>query len=189
MHPQPSTLAFSLGKARSYGPSAIPEEGTIKKNLRHLAITVLAIGSVAPVSAGEKMAACTGPQDACQKIVEVWDSFAAAVNKQDAAATAALFTDDAVWVLPDATLRGRQAIEKRVSDDFKMGFANEFDTVDEAHVGGDMAWVVGHWRLTITGPNNAAQPMQGRWGSVHVRDGGGWKIRMSTPNLDTTAGQ
>jgi len=149
--------------------------------LRTLAVAGLAISFFVPAFAqGSK---CTGPQDACQQNVEVWKSFDTAYNKHDAAATAALFAQDAVWVLPDAAISGRQAIEKRVADNLKAGFSNEVANVDEVHVIADTAWVVGHWSATSPGPNNSMQPVQGRWGSVHVREGGDWKIRMSTVNL------
>ena len=42
-----------------------------------------------------------------------------AFNKNDAAALAALFTEDAVLVAPDGMFCGRQAIEKRYADTFQ----------------------------------------------------------------------
>ena len=146
--------------------------------MRLLILAVAALAA-APAIAQEKMAACNGANEECRKIVEMWQNFAMAVNKQDAAATAALFSEDGA--------AGRQAIERRVSDDLKAGFSKLADTVDEVHVSNDMAWVVGHWTCAIAGEDGTSQPLKGRWGSVHVRDGDSWRIRMSTPNLDTSA--
>ena len=42
-----------------------------------------------------------------------------AYNKNDAAAVAALFTEDALLVEPDGMFSGRQAIEKRYADTFQ----------------------------------------------------------------------
>jgi uncharacterized protein (TIGR02246 family) len=42
-----------------------------------------------------------------------------AYNKNDAAAVAALFTEDAVLVAPDGRFSGRQDIEKRYADIFQ----------------------------------------------------------------------
>jgi uncharacterized protein (TIGR02246 family) len=151
-----------------------------------LVAAVVATSIAMPAIAEENRVTCSGPQDACQKNIQIWKNFEAGVNRQDAAATAALFADDAVWVLPDATVRSRQAIQQRLSDDFKMGVINEVDTVDEVHVSADMAWVIGHWSAKIAGLNNTTQAMQGRWGSVHIRDGNEWRIRMSAPNVDPT---
>jgi uncharacterized protein (TIGR02246 family) len=168
---------------RLRGSTAMRENGRIAMGLRFLALTGLAMSFVVPALAQDKGAKCTGPRDECQQNVEVWKNFDAAYGKHDAAATAALFTDDGVWVFPDATLRGRPAIEKRVNDNLKAGYSNEVTIVDEVHVVADTAWVDGHWSGTVPGPNNTTQPVQGRWGSVHGREGDGWKIRMSTVNL------
>ena len=45
--------------------------------------------------------------------------FDEAFNNNDAAAVAALFTEDAIWVADTGPLYGRQAIEKQVAEWFK----------------------------------------------------------------------
>lgn len=146
---------------------------------------VLALGSNGQAAALDSEAACAGPPEACQQNVALWKSWETAFNRRDAASTAALFTQDAVWVLPGATASGTQAIEKALNDALKAGWKDAVANVDEVHVVGDFAWVVGHWSETGPGPNNTTKQYEGKWGSVHMRDGGGWKIRMSTPNIST----
>jgi ketosteroid isomerase-like protein len=74
-----------------------------------LGLVGLAIGFAAPGFAQEKEA---DPQAVEQLRAEA-KKFEEAYNNHDAAAVAALFTDDAVLVTPQGTFYGPQAIEKR----------------------------------------------------------------------------
>ena len=57
--------------------------------------------------------------------------FDEAFNNNDAAAVAALFTEDAIWVVDTGPLYGRQAIEKQVAEWFKGARAsNHMDKID-----------------------------------------------------------
>src|SRR5258708_20740690 len=54
-----------------------------------------------------------------------------AFNNNDAAGVAALFTEDAIWVVDTGPLYGRQAIEKQVAEWFKWARAsNHMDKID-----------------------------------------------------------
>ena len=137
-------------------------------------LALAGLASIFAVSAfAQEDSKCTGPHEACQQNIDLWENFDVAFTKHDPAATAALFTEDAVFVLETGTvLHGRQDIEKFLSDAFKAGFSNNVATVEEVHVIGDLAWVVGRWTETGPGPNQATKPYQGLWGSVHERQGG-----------------
>jgi len=54
-----------------------------------------------------------------QKLVDVIAKHADAINKNDAAAAAACFTQDAVYVTDSRPVNGREAIEKWYADLFK----------------------------------------------------------------------
>src|SRR5262245_881483 len=55
-----------------------------------------------------------------------------AFNNNDAAAVAALYTDDAVQVAPEGLIYGRKAIEKHYADLFqKVHFSNHLITPDQ----------------------------------------------------------
>src|SRR5260370_38380267 len=71
-----------------------------------------------------------------------------AVNNNDAAAVAALYTEDAVFVTDTGSLYGRQAIEKFYADVFKpwrpknnIGMANQ----NSPHILGTAMWGHVHW--------------------------------------------
>ena len=68
-----------------------------------------------------------------QKLVDAIKKHTDALDKNDATAVAANFTEDGVFVTPNATFFGREAIEKHYADDFKQGFhsSNNIATPDE----------------------------------------------------------
>jgi uncharacterized protein (TIGR02246 family) len=76
----------------------------------------LAIGFAVPVLAKEKDTA--DPQMA-QQIRALAMKYDAAFNRNDPAAVAALYTEDAVFVTPQGTFYGPQAIEKRHANEAK----------------------------------------------------------------------
>jgi ketosteroid isomerase-like protein len=88
--------------------------------IRLPALVGLAIGFAVPVLAQEKN---TVDPDVRQQIEAVHMKFDEACNKHDAAAVAALFTQDAVQVWQGwpggAEASGQQAIEKRYAVDFE----------------------------------------------------------------------
>jgi uncharacterized protein (TIGR02246 family) len=118
-----------------------------------------------------------------QSILEIVKQHDAALNRKDAAAAAALFTDDALIVPPGPPFAGRDAIRKDMEKNIGNGFADHASTVDQIHVSGDLAWTTGEWSMTIPGPDNARRPLHGNYSTVEQRDGGGWKVRMLTYNL------
>jgi uncharacterized protein (TIGR02246 family) len=138
-----------------------------------LILTGLAIGLAMPTLAQQNESA-PSEQDR-QQIDALATRYADASNRHDAAAIAALFTEDGVFVSPEAILSGRQAVEKLYRDTFNATTVS--DTVintTEQHARGDLVWVVGEWR------NNT---QQGHWGSVDERRGGAWQLRMLTFNV------
>lgn len=104
----------------------------------------------------------------------------AAVNEQDAAALAALFTQDAVCVTSRGVLSGRPAIEE--------GFRNYLQgsppsshilQTDQLHSIGSEAWSIGQWWKTVQNPTGPIF-MSGYWSAIIVHEGEAWKFRMLT---------
>src|ERR1700722_14326856 len=82
-----------------------------------LALAGIAIGLISPTFAQQKDAVDPKIIEQLQKEDE---NFEEAYNKHDAAAIAALFTDDAVLVTPHGTFTSRAAIEKKYQkEDFE----------------------------------------------------------------------
>jgi uncharacterized protein (TIGR02246 family) len=153
-----------------------------------LALTGLVLGLTLPAltqqadpsPSPEAQPAEAAPSEADrQQLDAVATRYAEGANRHDAAAIAALFTEDGVFVSPERIVVGRPAIETLYRDTFNA--ATVSDTAiktTELHAAGDLVWAVGQWR------NNA---QQGYWGAVDERRGGVWQIRMLTYNVTAPA--
>jgi uncharacterized protein (TIGR02246 family) len=112
-----------------------------------------------------------------------------AYNNGDAAAVAALYTEDAVLVTDKGPISGREAIEKHFADLFqKVQFSNKLAKCDQYSprvigTAGNEVWVTGDWSSIIKGQNFGPVDIKGYWGAVEVREGDDWKIEMDTWNL------
>jgi hypothetical protein len=100
-----------------------------------------------------------------------------AFNKNDAAAVAAFFTEDAVLLTDQGPIYGREAIEKYQSDAFKQfRFINHVGKPDQYSphtIGseGNELW------------SNDPIPLKGYWSEIYVREGDAWKVRLQTWNI------
>jgi ketosteroid isomerase-like protein len=115
--------------------------------------------------------------------------FDEAFNNGDAAAIAAFFTEDAVWVTPQGPLFGREAIQKRFAGIFEQGHYSDHLNKDDQgspHMigtAGDEVWRTGEWSFTVQGKSGDPIQLKGYWGGINVREGETWKIRMLTFNV------
>jgi uncharacterized protein (TIGR02246 family) len=122
-------------------------------------------------------------QAAAQNLVDAW---AAAFNKGDAKAIAALYTADA-YVLPDhaAMAHGRAAIEKMVKQLTADGnYQNDLKlaVLGVRQIDPNAASQLGTYTITVKGP----QPHQeiGKFASVLRKVGGKWLIQTDIWNAD-----
>jgi uncharacterized protein (TIGR02246 family) len=149
-----------------------------------LTLAGLAIGSALPTFAQKTN--MPDPQ-LRERLITRIKAHTDALDKNDAAAVAANFTEDAVNVEQEGPTFGREAIEKLWADRFqKAHFSNNLVTVDQdsPHVigsDGKQMWATGGWSATIQGQNFGPTQIKGFW-SV-IREGDDWKIRMLTSNV------
>jgi ketosteroid isomerase-like protein len=134
------------------------------------ALAGLAIGLAAPAIAQEKEVTDPETRRLLNRIDRKFDE---ACNRSDAAAVAALFTQDAVDVTPTGVFSGQPAIEKYFAGIFQKwhitGHKNKLDHVYEL---GSHLCAIGEWSLEAT-----SQPAGGYCTLVYSRDGDNWKIR------------
>ena len=148
-----------------------------------LALVGLAISFAFPTFAQQKDT-ITDPQ-IVQQIHAVAAKSDEIFKKGDAAARAAMFTEDAVLVTERGTFYGRSAIEKYYADTFqKWHFLKSSTTYapNSPHAigtDGNAVWENGEWSCTIQGQSGDPIEVNGFWSSVKVREGDTWKIRMN----------
>jgi ketosteroid isomerase-like protein len=117
-----------------------------------------------------------------KKIHEAW-------SKNDAAALAATYTEDAVLVHDTGPVYGREAIEKHYADLFKqVHFSNHFGKRDQysPHIiatAGNEIRENGDWSLTYQVAGGGPIQLKGYWSAIRVREGDAWKTRMEMSNV------
>jgi uncharacterized protein (TIGR02246 family) len=128
-----------------------------------------------------------------ERLIAVIQKHGDAINKNDAAAVAANYTEDGVSVEQDGPTFGREAIERLWADRFqKVHFSDLVDTLDEdsPHIIGTDAkhiWATGGWSATIQGKDWGPKKIKGFW-SV-IREGDDWKIRMLCSSVTPEPGK
>jgi ketosteroid isomerase-like protein len=112
-----------------------------------------------------------------------------AINNNDAAALAALFTEDAVLVTDTGPVYGRQAIEKWYAHAFQQWhYKSHVGKADQSspHIigpTGNEIWSIGEWSETLQGKSGDPIQLKGYWSAITVREGDAWKYRMVTWNI------
>ena len=124
-----------------------------------------------------------------QKILATFKAVDEAINNNDAAAYAALFTRDAVYVTESGPIIGRQAIQKHFTELYTWWHPkNHMTKVDgnaphSIGTAGNEVWATGEWSETGHGKNGEPITIKGYWGSIRVREGDDWKVRMAVVNV------
>src|SRR5438552_3931373 len=114
------------------------------------AISAVVMALATPVPA--QQAAGPASDSPFPAIVRQWQD---AYNRKDAATIGALYSEDALWVLPGSLAMGRDAIQKHLEGDFKAGLYDIRIHEIEEHVVGDAAWLIGEWDVHTPGQNGA----------------------------------
>src|SRR5271166_3953996 len=140
-----------------------------------VALVGLAIGFVLPTFAQQKDT--VDPQIA-QQIRALTMKYDEAFNKNDSAALAALFMEDAVLVTPQGTIYGREAIEKYSADNYLRWHSNNLvHTVDRLIAVGNDVNAIGKWRCAFQDTDGRSKHADGHYSWALAREGDTWKIR------------
>jgi ketosteroid isomerase-like protein len=145
-----------------------------------LALVGLAISFALPTFAQQKD---TAASQIDEQIVKKFDE---AFNNGDAAAVAALYTEDAILVPDTGPVYGREAIEKYWAGLFKkFHVSNQADKAapDSPHTigtAGNEAWSHGQWKVTLQGQDGKPFDLTGNWTEIYRREGDTWKRQLDT---------
>ena len=121
-----------------------------------------------------------------EKLIAAIKKHTDALDKNDAAAVAANFTEDAVNLEQDGPTFGREAIQKLWAQRFQnVQFSNNIVTPDEQspHISADgkQMWATGTWSATMKGKDWGPKDIKGYW--TVIREGDDWKILNLTSNV------
>jgi uncharacterized protein (TIGR02246 family) len=127
-----------------------------------------------------------------EQLVALTKKFDEAWNNNDAAALAALYTQDAVEVTDHGPIYGREAIVKHWADVFKqVHFGNHLLNIDQnsPHVigtDGKTVWENGEMSLSYQVKGGNPVEIKGYHSSIAVLEDGVWKKRLITWNITPT---
>jgi ketosteroid isomerase-like protein len=143
-----------------------------------LSVTIAGLMICSAMSARALSGDLAGDVKALDELGRLGMKYDDAYGKKDAAALAALFTEDAVCATPEGLFSGRQTIEKACSADFQRWPAtSQFHQTDQLNAVGNGAWSVGQWWRTLDGQDGPVF-VRGYWSALMVPEGDGWKLRM-----------
>ncbi|MFQ5771774.1 MAG: YybH family protein [bacterium] len=114
-----------------------------------------------------------------QAIEDANAKFAEAFNSGDAAAVAALYTDDATLLPPNSTMiQGNEGVQNFWNGAMAMGIKDVALTTVDVSGGGDLAYEIGKYSLTIQAEGQAAIKDEGKYVVVWKKTTeGGWKLQ------------
>ena len=146
-----------------------------------VALVALAISSALPTFAQQTN---TPDPQLREQLVALLKKFDDAMDKNDATARGALYTQDAIEVTDQGPIYGREAIEKHYADLFqKVHFINQVSTLDQDSphpIGttGNEVWETSAWSATIKGQDfGPIQIKAARWyATAHWDD---WRCDLS----------
>ena len=124
----------------------------------------------------EKAAKDTSAED-LQAVKAASEQFTNAYNQGDAAALAALFTEEAKRLPPNNPMMvGRESIQAIYEASFNGGVSDLQLTVIDFNVGGNMAHEVGKYTVTIRSEEGEAISESGKYVRIWKRVNGSWKV-------------
>jgi ketosteroid isomerase-like protein len=164
-------------------------QGLREKRMKNCLVILLAgwaIGAAVPAFAQQKDT--VDPKMARE--IDALGKLAEAINKNDADAVAAVFTEDAVCVTPQGPIYGREAIKEHYADVFThFQLSNDLPKPDpnsphKVGTAGNEVWETGEWSCNFRNVDGgSAGQNRGYYSAVYIREGDAWKIRMQIFNV------
>jgi uncharacterized protein (TIGR02246 family) len=148
-----------------------------------LATVLLACQSCAPVER-------TSTSDSAEDVTAIRthsEAFDRAISAGDEQSSAALLTDDVIWMVPNQpALRGREAVQNRFHGLFTGSSLELRSTVDEVRIAGDWGFVRGTYHLLLT-PRDGGAPTDETGKLINIlgrEQNGTWRLARHIWNAD-----
>lgn len=139
-----------------------------------------------PDPAAEAAAAQAAADAAKAALDELRAKYLAAENAGDAAAVAALYTDDGAYMAPNApAASGKAAIQAAYEQLFGLGTVQVSSTPASVEIAGDWGIDQGSYKLTVT-PKAGGAPLEdmGKYVAILRKSESGWNVRSLIWNSD-----
>jgi uncharacterized protein (TIGR02246 family) len=151
----------------------------MKKDLL-LALIPLVISFGVPAFAQQ---ASTADPQLTQAVQTAVTKFGEALKNKDAAAVAALFTEDGLVVTGKEPVSGQKAIEQFFTKLFEQEQISDLTTTLDQNSptiskDGKIIWITGVWNATVQPQDQTSAPVKGYFASVMDREGDGLKVRI-----------
>jgi ketosteroid isomerase-like protein len=174
-------------QGKNFGPIQIKGYWSVIRGGEDWKIRMLA-WNIIPAPPATSLAQQTNAPDPQlrEKLIAAIKKHTDALDKNDAPAVAANFTENGILVTPDGPVFGRESIEKYYVDVFKqVQLSDNLAPADDdsPHIigtTGSQMWATGKYSATVKGHNFGPVAAKGYW-SV-IREGDDWRIRMLTFN-------
>lgn len=116
-------------------------------------------------------------EDVSKTIEKINMEFGEGFRKGDAAAVAALYSEDAVLLPPNREkVRGRQKIREFWNALMQMGVRDAVLTTEELSLSGDTVQEIGNYTIKIQPEGQAASEDKGKYIVIWKRTADGWKM-------------
>ncbi len=94
-----------------------------------------------------------------------------------------VYAKDAILISPSgAVVRGTDGLKPYYQKRFASGAKDHATTITEVHVQGDGGYGIGHFAVTVPGPDGKDLREQGNLATVYQREADGWHIKLLVPS-------
>ena len=125
-----------------------------------------------------------------QAATELGRQYDANYNDKNAAALAALYAPDGVFLTPSGSIvRGRDALKAYYASRFAAGTRGHAIKVVEVHVQGDGGYGLAHFSVKAPGANGELHEVGGNLIAVYQRGPDGWRMRLLEASVTEPAGK
>ncbi len=145
---------------------------TLDRTVIGIAAFIL-FGAVTPTFAQQSEPSAGG-----EPYQKVQSEFAQAYNRKDAAAMAALFSENGVRITPSGIFRGRDAIRREMQRVLELGLHDYSVQRTVSRLVGDMVFNAGEWTARL-----GDRQLHGYYSALLLREGGDVKILEETVNV------
>jgi ketosteroid isomerase-like protein len=94
-----------------------------------------------------------------------------------------VYASDAILMSPSGTIvRCTEGLKPYYQKRFASGAKDHATTIDEVHVQGNGGYGIGHFAVTVPGPDGKDLREQGNLATVYKHDADGWHIELLMPS-------